>query len=211
MHRTGSTQDPTVDPSPPRAMVRPRQPARMRTPRMTAPSPTPSTPCCATPTPRSSIRRDPVRPAAHPLDQRPAGPSAGLRARRRSGGATSWPASGFAAEIRPTPGHPVVVGHLDGPAGLPRAARAVLRPLRRAAGRSAGAVDTARRSSRRLVDGPRGKRFVARGAVDDKGQTMMFLEALRAWHDGRRRHSRPHHRADRGRGRSRLASTSSPS
>ena len=33
-----------------------------------------------------------------------------------------------------------------------------------------------------LVDGPRGKRFVARGAVDDKGQTVMFLEALRAWH-----------------------------
>ncbi len=31
------------------------------------------------------------------------------------------------------------------------------------------------------VDGPRGKRFVARGAVDDKGQTVMFLEALRAW------------------------------
>ena len=32
-----------------------------------------------------------------------------------------------------------------------------------------------------LVDGPRGKRFVARGAVDDKGQSVMFLEALRAW------------------------------
>ena len=32
------------------------------------------------------------------------------------------------------------------------------------------------------VDGPRGKRYVARGAVDDKGQTLMFLEALRAWH-----------------------------
>ena len=31
------------------------------------------------------------------------------------------------------------------------------------------------------VDGPHGKRFVARGAVDDKGQTVMFLEALRAW------------------------------
>ena len=32
-----------------------------------------------------------------------------------------------------------------------------------------------------LVDGPRGKRFVARGAVDDKGQAMMFIEAMRAW------------------------------
>jgi acetylornithine deacetylase/succinyl-diaminopimelate desuccinylase-like protein len=34
-----------------------------------------------------------------------------------------------------------------------------------------------------LVDGPHGKRFVARGAVDDKGQAMMFIEAMRAWKD----------------------------
>ena len=33
-----------------------------------------------------------------------------------------------------------------------------------------------------ITDGPHGRRVTARGAVDDKGQLMMWVEALRAWH-----------------------------
>ncbi len=34
-----------------------------------------------------------------------------------------------------------------------------------------------------IVDGPRGRRLVGRGAVDDKGQVMTWLAALGAWHE----------------------------
>ena len=86
---------------------------------------------------------------------------------------------GFEASIRPTDGHPAVVAHHPGP------------------GRDAphllyyGHYDVQPPDPLEewdsdpfeptLVDGPHGRRMVARGAVDDKGQLMMWLEALRAW------------------------------
>ena len=101
--------------------------------------------------------------------------------------AASWAherlvALGFRADIRPTPGHPVVVGHIDGPAGYTGPhilfyGHYDVQPP--------DPLDlwTSPPFEPQLVDGPRGKRFVARGAVDDKGQMTMFLEALRAWHE----------------------------
>ena len=49
---------------------------------------------------------------------------------------------GFASSVRPTEGHPVVVGKANG-AMAKRPARAVLRALRRAAGRSAELMEDA--------------------------------------------------------------------
>ncbi len=89
---------------------------------------------------------------------------------------------GFAASLRPTAGHPVVLAHHPGPAGY--AGPHILfyghydvQPVDPLALWSSPPFEP------QLVDGPRGKRFVARGAVDDKGQMMMFIEALRAWKD----------------------------
>ena len=77
---------------------------------------------------------------------------------------------GFAAEVRPTAGHPVVVAHHRGarPAIRDRtccstATTTCSRSIRWTSGRSPPFEP-------QLVDGPHGKRFVARGAVDDKGQ-----------------------------------------
>jgi acetylornithine deacetylase/succinyl-diaminopimelate desuccinylase-like protein len=87
---------------------------------------------------------------------------------------------GFEASVRPTAGHPVVVGHLRGPADY--AGPHILfyghydvQPVDPLSLWDSDPFDP------QFVDGPRGKRYVARGAVDDKGQTLMFLEALRAW------------------------------
>ncbi|MEJ0020303.1 MAG: dipeptidase [Acetobacteraceae bacterium] len=89
---------------------------------------------------------------------------------------------GFAAEVRPTAGHPVVVGHHAAPAGdqgphILFYGHYDVQPVDPLELWHSPPFDP------QLVDGPHGKRFVARGAVDDKGQTMMFIEALRAWKD----------------------------
>jgi acetylornithine deacetylase/succinyl-diaminopimelate desuccinylase-like protein len=87
---------------------------------------------------------------------------------------------GFDASIRPTAGHPVVVAHLSGPRDYngPHIlfyGHYDVQPVDPLSLWDSDPFDP------QYVDGPRGKRYVARGAVDDKGQTVMFLEALRAW------------------------------
>ncbi len=91
-------------------------------------------------------------------------------------------ALGFVAALQPTAGQPVVLAQHPGPAGYTGPhilfyGHYDVQPPEPLELWASPPFDP------QLVDGPRGKRIVARGAVDDKGQTMMFLEALRAWHE----------------------------
>jgi acetylornithine deacetylase/succinyl-diaminopimelate desuccinylase-like protein len=90
-------------------------------------------------------------------------------------------AIGFTASLRQTPKHPVVVAHHPGPAGgsgprLLYYGHYDVQPPEPLELWTSPPFEPA------LVDGPHGRRLVARGAVDDKGQTMMWIEAMRAWH-----------------------------
>ena len=90
-------------------------------------------------------------------------------------------ALGFSAAVKPTAGHPVVVAHCAGPTDYKGPhilfyGHYDVQPVDPLSLWHSDPFDP------QYVDGPRGKRFVARGAVDDKGQTLMFLESLRAWH-----------------------------
>jgi acetylornithine deacetylase/succinyl-diaminopimelate desuccinylase-like protein len=86
---------------------------------------------------------------------------------------------GFEATLHETGGHPILLAHHEGEAP---GARHLL---------YYGHYDVQPSEPLELwdnppfepaiVDGPHGKRVVARGAVDDKGQVMTFLEAFRAW------------------------------
>ena len=89
---------------------------------------------------------------------------------------------GVAAEKRPTPGHPMVVGHIDGPEGADTPHLLFY-----------GHYDVQPVDPLNLWDtdpfapeiqGSGSARVIrARGASDDKGQLMTFVEACRAWRD----------------------------
>ncbi len=86
---------------------------------------------------------------------------------------------GFEAAVLPTAGHPVVLAQHPGTGPGPQLLYyghydvQPAEPLE---------LWTSPPFEPVLSDGPRGPRVTARGAVDDKGQVMMWLEALRAWH-----------------------------
>lgn len=89
---------------------------------------------------------------------------------------------GFNAKSVRTDGHPMVLAHHPGPKGFdgPRVlyyGHYDVQPADPIELWNTGPFEPA------IVNGPHGRRVVARGAVDDKGQVMTFIEAFRAWHE----------------------------
>ncbi len=88
-------------------------------------------------------------------------------------------AIGFTAAAHATAGHPIVLAQHPGASAGPR-----LLYYGHYDVQPAEPLDLWRSPpfTPVMVEGPHGPRIAARGAVDDKGQVMMWLEALRAWH-----------------------------
>ena len=83
---------------------------------------------------------------------------------------------GVEAEARPTPGHPMVIGHVgEGSPHLMFYGHYDVQPV--------DPLDLWNRPpfEPAIEDTPKGKVIRARGACDDKGQLMTFMEAFRAW------------------------------
>ena len=86
---------------------------------------------------------------------------------------------GVDASKRPTPGHPMVVGHVAGPEGAPHLlfyGHYDVQPVDPLELWTQPPFDP-------VIEEREGGRVIrARGASDDKGQLMTFVEACRAWH-----------------------------
>lgn len=85
---------------------------------------------------------------------------------------------GVEAKAHPTPGHPMVVGTIDGPEGSPHVlfyGHYDVQPV--------DPLDLWDRDpfDPTLLDNPKGQKIYGRGSADDKGQLMTFVEACRAW------------------------------
>ena len=85
---------------------------------------------------------------------------------------------GFEAGARPTAGMPMVVGHWKGPEGAPHILYYGHYDVQPA---DPFELWDSPPFEPKVIDGRNGPRLVARGAVDDKGQVMTWVEAFRAW------------------------------
>ncbi|MDP9138284.1 MAG: M20/M25/M40 family metallo-hydrolase [Pseudomonadota bacterium] len=89
---------------------------------------------------------------------------------------------GFAASLRDTPGHPMVVAHYAPPAAGPKSPHALfyghydVQPADPVDRWTSPPFEPQRRRDRDGVE-----RLYGRGTADDKGQLMTFIEAFRAW------------------------------
>ncbi|WP_166141563.1 M20/M25/M40 family metallo-hydrolase [Methylosinus sp. RM1] len=98
--------------------------------------------------------------------------------------AADWLASqlrelGYEASVRDTPGHPIVVGHAK--AKRPDAPHVLFYGHYDVQPPDPLDLWVSDPFDPRLVQGEKGEEIVARGASDDKGQLMTFLEACRAF------------------------------
>jgi acetylornithine deacetylase/succinyl-diaminopimelate desuccinylase-like protein len=98
--------------------------------------------------------------------------------------AAAWAAGqlsplGFTTRIVETPGHPVVLAQYRGPEGAPHLlyyGHYDVQPAEPLELWTSPAFEPV------VTQGKHGPKIVARGAVDDKGQVSMWLEAFAAWH-----------------------------
>jgi acetylornithine deacetylase/succinyl-diaminopimelate desuccinylase-like protein len=86
---------------------------------------------------------------------------------------------GFDASVRPTPGHPMVVAHHDGPAGSPHLLFYGHYDVQPVDPLDLWEDDPFDPKVKEIEPGR--KVITGRGASDDKGQLMLFVEACRAW------------------------------